>query len=85
MVVSLAWEQSDCLPVEWVGREVEMKACYSHLNSDWAIALSLMQQKKVQAAPMISKIVGLEEIQEAFQELLQPGSSGIIQTIVQCS
>ncbi|HEX9920771.1 MAG TPA: zinc-binding dehydrogenase, partial [Candidatus Methylomirabilis sp.] len=84
MVVSLAWEECDCLPVEWVGREVEMKACYSHLNSDWAIGLSLLQQKKVQASPMISKVVPLEEAQEAFQELLRPGSE-VIQTIVQCS
>jgi len=84
MVVSLAWEQCNCLPVEWVAREVEMKACYGHLNSDWAIALSLLRKRKVQTTPMISKIVGLQEIQAAFQELLQPGS-GVIQTIVQCS
>ena len=84
MVVSLAWEQCDCLPVEWVGREVELKACYSHLNSDWAIGLCLMQEKKVQVTPLISKIVPLEQIQEAFQELLWPGS-GIIQTVVACS
>lgn len=84
MVVSLAWEQADCLPVEWVGREVEMKTCYGHLNSDWAIALSLLQEKKVQSAPMISTIVDLKEIQGAFQALLQPGS-GIVQTVVQCS
>ena len=28
VVVSLAWEQVQCTPVDWVGREVEMKAVY---------------------------------------------------------
>lgn len=84
MVVSLAWEQVDCLPVEWVGREVEMKACYGHLNSEWLISLALMQEKKIQTKPMISKIIGLSEIQEAFQELLRPGND-LIQVVVQCN
>ncbi|MBI5968487.1 MAG: zinc-binding dehydrogenase [Deltaproteobacteria bacterium] len=84
MVVSLAWEQVDCLPVEWVGREVEMKTCYGHLNSEWLISLSLMQEKKIKTGPMISKIVGLSEIQEAFQELLKPGNE-LVQVVVQCN
>lgn len=84
MVVSLAWEPVDCLPVEWVGREVEMKACYGHLNSEWLISLALMQEKRIQTKPMISKIVWLAEIQEAFQELLRPGND-LIQVVVQCN
>ena len=84
MVISLAWEQVDCLPVEWVGREVEMKTCYGNLNSEWLISLTLMQAKKIRTEPMISKIVGLSEIQGAFQELLKSGND-LIQVIVQCN
>lgn len=84
MVISLAWEQVDCLPVEWVGREVEMKTCYGNLNSEWLISLALMQGKKIRTEPMISKIVGLSEIQGAFQELLKSGND-LIQVIVQCN
>ena len=84
MVISLCWEQADCVPVEWVGREVEMKACYSHLNSDWAISLSLIKDKKIKTTPMVSKIVNLEDIQEAFQELLKP-QSDLLQVVVQCN
>jgi 2-desacetyl-2-hydroxyethyl bacteriochlorophyllide A dehydrogenase len=84
MLVSLAWEQVDCLPVEWVGREVELKACYSHLNSDWPIGLSLLQEKKIRTRPMISKVVPLRDIQEAFQELLRPDTD-LVQVIVQCN
>jgi threonine dehydrogenase-like Zn-dependent dehydrogenase len=37
MVVALAWEPVDCFPVDWVGREVELKSCYAHLNHEWLI------------------------------------------------
>lgn len=84
MVISLAWEPVDCLPVEWVGREVEMKTCYGYLNSEWAISMSLMQEKKIRTEPMISKIIDLSEIQMAFQELLKAGNE-LIQVIIRCN
>ncbi len=77
-------EQVDCLPVEWVGREVEMKARYGALNSEWLVSLELMQQKKIQAAPMLTKIIPLNEIQEVFQELLDPRSP-LVQVVVECN
>jgi threonine dehydrogenase-like Zn-dependent dehydrogenase len=83
MVVSLAWEQVDCLPVEWVGREVEMKACYGNLNSEWLISLGLMDGKKIQTKPLITKIIGLAEIQGAFQQLLKPDTNQV-QVVVDC-
>ena len=83
-VVSLAWEQVDCLPVDWVGREVEMKASYGALNSEWLISLGLMQEKKIQTKPMISRIIGLPEIQGAFQELLRPDTKEV-QVVVKCN
>ena len=84
MVVSLAWEQVDCLPVEWVGREVELKACYGALNSEWLVSLALLQQRKIQTAPMISKIIPLAEIQQSFRDLLDPKNS-LVQVVVQCN
>lgn len=84
MVVSLAWEPVYCLPVEWVGREVEVKACYGYLNSEWLVSLALMTEKKVQTKAMITKIIGLGEIQETFQELLKPDTSQI-QVVVRCN
>lgn len=83
IVVSLAWEQVDCLPVEWVGREVELKACYGALNSEWLVSLELMKRKKIRTAPMISKIISLSEIQQGFQELLDP-MNRLVQVVVKC-
>jgi (R,R)-butanediol dehydrogenase/meso-butanediol dehydrogenase/diacetyl reductase len=77
VVVSLCWEQADCLPVEWVGREVEMKASYGHLNSEWEISLNLMRMGKISTKPMITKIIELSEIDDAFRDLLEPKSQSV--------
>ncbi|HSB71745.1 MAG TPA: zinc-binding dehydrogenase [Candidatus Methylomirabilis sp.] len=72
VVVSLAWEPVYCLPVDWVAREVEVKTSYACLASEWPMAMGLLEQRKVQVQPMISRLVPLEDIQAAFQELLNP-------------
>jgi threonine dehydrogenase-like Zn-dependent dehydrogenase len=84
VVVALAWEPVDCLPVEWVGREVELKSCYAHLNSEWPISMGLLARGEVQTAPLISKVIELERLDETFQELLNPGNE-MVQVVVQCT
>jgi 2-desacetyl-2-hydroxyethyl bacteriochlorophyllide A dehydrogenase len=81
IVVSLAWEPVRCVPVEWVGREVEMKAVYGALADEWPIASKLLESRRISVKPLISKIVSLGEIQEAFQELLKP-NTGWVQVVV---
>jgi (R,R)-butanediol dehydrogenase / meso-butanediol dehydrogenase / diacetyl reductase len=84
VVVSLAWEPVHCLPVEWVGREVELRSCYGHLNSEWLISMTLMKEKHVKVEPMISKVINLDQIDEAFRELLAKDNK-LIQVVVKCS
>jgi threonine dehydrogenase-like Zn-dependent dehydrogenase len=61
-----------------------VKACYGSLNSEWLISLALMAEKKIQTKPMITQIIGLGEIQAAFQELLKPDTSQV-QVVVRCN
>ncbi len=72
IVVSLAWEPVSCTPVDWVGREVEMKASYGTLAGEWYIAMKLLEKKKINVKPIISNLAPLEDIQDVFQELLKP-------------
>jgi 2-desacetyl-2-hydroxyethyl bacteriochlorophyllide A dehydrogenase len=72
IVVSLAWEPVNCTPVDWVGREVEMKTSYGTLASEWHIAMKLLEKKKIQVKPIISYLAPLEDIQDVFQKLLNP-------------
>lgn len=77
IVISLAWEPVYCLPVDWVGREIEMKTSYGTLPHEWLIAVWLLESKKVQVKPMISEVIPLRDIQKAFQELLKPETSWV--------
>jgi 2-desacetyl-2-hydroxyethyl bacteriochlorophyllide A dehydrogenase len=84
VVVALAWEPVDCLPVEWVGREVELKSVYSHLNSEWPIAMGLLASGEVQVTPLVSRVIALEALDAAFRELLDPENE-LVQVVVQCN
>jgi (R,R)-butanediol dehydrogenase / meso-butanediol dehydrogenase / diacetyl reductase len=84
VVVALAWEPVECLPVEWVGREVELKSCYAHLNSEWPISMGLLAGGEIQTRPLISKVIGLERLDATFRELLDPGNE-LVQVVVKCS
>jgi threonine dehydrogenase-like Zn-dependent dehydrogenase len=77
VIVSLAWEPVYCLPVDWVAREVEIKTSYGTLAGEWPMAMGLLEHRKVHVHPMISKLIPLEDIQAAFQELLRPNTDWI--------
>jgi len=77
VVVSLSWEPVYCLPVDWVAREVEIKTSYATVAGDWPLAMGLLERRKVQVQPMISKLIALDDIQTAFQELLRPETTWV--------
>ena len=84
VVVSLAWEEDPVLSVEWVGREVEMKTAYGSQPVDWRTTLALMERGAVNVEPMIGaeSHVPLDNIQEAFESLIRPGSAAAHLTVV---
>jgi threonine dehydrogenase-like Zn-dependent dehydrogenase len=84
MLIALAWEQVNCLPVDWVGREVELKACYEYYNSEWVVAMGLVEAKKIRTEPMVTKIIPLTDIDPMFKELLKPDTDQI-QAVVACN
>ncbi len=74
MVVALAWDEGYILPVEWVGREVELKTSYGSTPREWGICLDLMQRGLVRGEPLITpeSMVPLDGIQRAFEGLMSP-------------
>ena len=77
MVIAMAWEPVHCLPVDWIGREVQMKAAYGYLPSEWLPVMWLLETGQVRVSSMISEVVPLSDIQSAFQELLNPDTPWI--------
>jgi threonine dehydrogenase-like Zn-dependent dehydrogenase len=77
VIVSLSWEPVNCLPVEWIAREVEIKAVYGSRASEWPVAMALLERRQVRVQPLISQVIPLDDIQAAFQELLKPDTSWV--------
>ena len=74
MLVALAWENVPLLPVDWAGKEVELKTTFGGEHQDWQIALDLISNGKINLSPLTSEtdFLGIYQIQETFQALAKP-------------
>ena len=74
LVVSMAWEDVDLLTVEWIGREVEMKAAYGSEPVDWRTALNLMERGQLSSKSMVTadSFIGFDEMQSSMERLMKP-------------
>jgi len=74
LVVSMAWEDVDLLTVEWIGREVEMKASYGSEPIDWQTVLNLMQRGQLSERTMVTdqSLIGFDEMQSSMERLMRP-------------
>lgn len=77
VVVALSWEPVHCLPVDWVAREVEIKAAYGTRAGEWPMAMRLVERRQVHVRPLISHLIPLTDIQAAFDELLRPDTEWV--------
>jgi threonine dehydrogenase-like Zn-dependent dehydrogenase len=72
VVVSLCMEPSPVTTVDWVGREVELRAAYGSTARDWQVSFDLLRQGKVDAEALVTDVIPLDDIQSTFQALLKP-------------
>ena len=74
LVVSMAWEDVDLLTVEWIGREVEMKAAYGSEPVDWRTVLNLMEREQISNESMVTpeSFIGFDEMQSSLERLMKP-------------
>ena len=74
LVVSMAWEDVDLLTVEWIGREVEMKASYGSQPIDWRTVLNLMERGLLSEQAMVTdeSFIGFDEMQSSMERLMKP-------------
>ena len=76
MLVALAWEPVPVLPVDWLAREVDLRASFGATPDEWRIALELIRCGAVTMEPLLSQtsFIPLEAIQGAFEELIRPST-----------
>jgi len=74
LVVSMAWEDVDLRTVDWIGREVEMKAAYGTLPIDWRTVLNLMERGQLSEKSMVTdeSFIGWDEMQVSMERLMKP-------------
>jgi (R,R)-butanediol dehydrogenase/meso-butanediol dehydrogenase/diacetyl reductase len=74
IVVSLAWEAVPLLTVEWVGREVEMKASYGSTPEEWQITLQLMERGHIDHEALIGPdhFITFDQVQSSLERLITP-------------
>ncbi len=72
--VALCWEPATVLPVDWVGREVDMVCCYAYGDSGWDVALDLIARNRVDLSPLLGEesFFPLGSVQAAFDRCLVP-------------
>ena len=76
VLIALAWEPTEVLPVDWAAREVNFKASFGSQPDDWRISLDLIKSGKVKMGPLLggTDFISLDEIQGAFEELVKPST-----------
>ena len=74
LVVSMAWEDVDLRTVDWIGREVEMKAAYGSQPIDWQTALNLMSRGQLSSESMITpeSFISWDDMQSSMERLIKP-------------
>ena len=74
VLIALAWEPTEVLPVDWAAREVRFQTSFGSSPEDWTIALDLIKAGKVTMGPLLSEasFIPLSDIQSAFEALVKP-------------
>jgi (R,R)-butanediol dehydrogenase/meso-butanediol dehydrogenase/diacetyl reductase len=84
LVVSMAWEDVDLRTVDWIGREVEMKAAYGSEPIDWRTVLNLMERGQISEKSMVTdeSFIGFDEMQGSMERLMKPDEH--VQIVLVC-
>jgi len=64
---------AEVVPEYWMWKEVEVKGSFAYLD-EFAMAVELFRQGKVKVEGMISEVIPLENLPQAFRDLAKPTS-----------
>ena len=76
MVPGVNMESDELTPMSIVAKECEIKGSLGGADL-FETALDYLAEGKIQVESMVSRVVGLEEIDEVFQSLGRPGSDAV--------
>jgi 2-desacetyl-2-hydroxyethyl bacteriochlorophyllide A dehydrogenase len=65
-----------------INKEICLRGCLGHDRDDILAAIELFFNKKVNPEKLISKIIDLKDLQNAFNEFLEPGERKFVKILV---
>jgi threonine dehydrogenase-like Zn-dependent dehydrogenase len=76
VLVGVAWEETPILPANWMAREVKLQTTFGARSSDYAIALKLINDGRIEIDHMVSNadVIPIDGIQKAFEDLINPST-----------
>jgi (R,R)-butanediol dehydrogenase / meso-butanediol dehydrogenase / diacetyl reductase len=72
MMVGVAFEPAPIKPSTWVTRRITVRAAFAYSRRDYEKTMELMEQERIVVAPLISSIVGVDDLPATFERLLKP-------------
>lgn len=74
MMVGVAFDSVPIQPSTWVTKRVTVRAAFAYSRRDYVKTMALMEQGRLLVAPLVSSIVGVDELPATFDRLLTPGT-----------
>jgi threonine dehydrogenase-like Zn-dependent dehydrogenase len=74
VVVGVLMKEDEIVPIWAILKELDIQFILGYVDEEFEIVLDALAKKKINAAPMISDIVGLAELPAAFEALRKPKS-----------
>ena len=76
ILVAVPWVSIPLRPADWMAREVDFRTSFGSEPEDWRIALTLLASGQISGDVLMSdaSVIGLDDIQDAFEGLMKPSS-----------
>lgn len=76
VLVAVPWASLPLRPADWMAREVDLCTSFGSDPEDWRIALALLAGGQISGDALMSdaSVIGLDDIQDAFEGLTKPSS-----------
>ncbi|MFN3642868.1 MAG: zinc-binding dehydrogenase [Gemmobacter sp.] len=72
VVVGVLMNPDTIVPISGILKEIDLQFILGYHDEDFAIVLDALASGRIDAAPMVTDVVGLEDLPEAFEALRSP-------------
>ncbi len=71
-VVGVCMEPDQIMPIHWIFKEVSVHFALAYTRADFQETIAALAQGRIDADPMVTDVIGLEQVPATFAALRQP-------------